>query len=168
MCFSHKQCTCWSLSRHWPWKVSSWHPLWGRTSSKHACQTRVGPGPGTWLHGLWEMGGSGVQHLGAGASPGGVLTASHFGDLTQQLVKKHSWLVYEGGLKFSRVQQKQVHTHTHFYWAGHLLPMCVQLSCSDNVTPPLILLEGSRQLFGRSQESSTSPRAFSSPFPAVV
>lgn len=45
------------------------------------------------LHGLWEMGGSGVQHPGAGASPGGIVIASHFGDLTQQLVKKHTWLV---------------------------------------------------------------------------
>lgn len=66
------------------------------------------------LHGLWEMGGSGVQHLGAGASPGGVLIASHFGDLTQQLVEKHSWFVYEGRLQFSRLLQK----HTHAFLLG--------------------------------------------------
>lgn len=66
---------------------------------------------GAQKHRLWEMGGSGVQHLGTGASPGGVLTASRFGDLTQQFVEKHSWLLYEGGLKFSRLLQKQVHTH---------------------------------------------------------
>lgn len=55
----------------------------------------------------WEW----MQHLGAGASPGGVLIAYHFGDLTQELVKQHSWLVYEGRLKFSRLLREQVQTH---------------------------------------------------------
>lgn len=107
------------------------------------------------LHGLWEMGGSGVQHLGAGASPGGILIASHFRDLTQQLLKTHSWLVYERRLQCSRLLLQS--SHELFCWTGHLLPICVQLSCSESITPPSILLEVSRQLFGRSQESSASP-----------
>lgn len=61
------------------------------------------------LHGLWEMGGSGVQHLGAGASPGGILIASHFRDLTQQLLKTHSWLVYERRLQCSRLLLQSSH-----------------------------------------------------------